>query len=82
LDQQEHSDCGTKAVKENDLSFLRPAMQDFMNTVVLICAALASLGMGVMLAYVVCRAGFALLRLRTPPAEPAAVPAKTQTIEA
>ena len=41
-------------------------MQDLMSTVVLICAALASLGLGVMLAFAVCRAGFALLRLQSP----------------
>jgi hypothetical protein len=57
-------------------------MLDVMNTLVLICAALAALGLGVMLAYAVCRAGFALLRLQTPRTESAAVPAKTQAIEA
>ena len=40
-------------------------MQDFVNMVVLICAAIASLGLGVILAYTICRAGFALLRQRT-----------------
>jgi hypothetical protein len=57
-------------------------MQDLMSTVVLICAALASLGLGVMLAFVVCRAGFALLRLQSPRSESSAAPAQTQTIEA
>jgi hypothetical protein len=57
-------------------------MLDVMYTVVLICAALASLGLGVMLAYAVCRAGFAILRLQTPRIESAAVPAKTRAIEA
>ncbi len=56
-------------------------MQDFMSTIVLICAALASLGLGVMLAFAVCRAGFTLLRLQAPRAEASAVSAKTQTIE-
>ena len=56
-------------------------MLDLMNTLVLLCAALASLGLGVMLAYAVCRAGFALLRVQTPRTESAAVPAKTQAIE-
>ena len=56
-------------------------MQDFVNMVVLTCAAIASLGLGVMLAYAVCRAGFALLRVQARPAEPAAVPAKTQPAE-
>ena len=57
-------------------------MRDLMNTLALICAALASLGLGVMLAYAVCRAGFALLRLQAPRSESSAAPAKTQTIEA
>jgi hypothetical protein len=57
-------------------------MQDLMNTVVLICAALASLGLGVMLAFAVCRAGFALLRLQSPRCDSSSAQAKTQTIEA
>ena len=57
-------------------------MQDLISTVVLICAALASLGLGVMLAFAVCRAGFAVLRVQSPRVEPSAVPANTQTIEA
>jgi len=57
-------------------------MQDLMSTIVLICAALASLGLGVTLAFAVCRAGFALLRLQSPRSESLAAPAKTQTIEA
>jgi hypothetical protein len=57
-------------------------MQDLMNTFVLICAALASLGLGVILAFAVCRAGFALLRLQAPRAEASAVAVKPQTIEA
>lgn len=56
-------------------------MQDFANMVVLICAAIASLGLGVLLAYVVCRAGFALLRIQAHPAEPAAAQAKVQAVE-
>jgi ABC-type spermidine/putrescine transport system permease subunit II len=57
-------------------------MQDLMSTMVLICAALASLVLGVTLAFAVCRAGFALLRLQSPRSESLAAPAKTQTIEA
>lgn len=57
-------------------------MQDLMSTMVLICAALASLGLGVLLAFGVCRAGFALLRLQSQRSEPLAAPAKTRTIEA
>lgn len=64
-----------------DLGF-EVGMRDLMNTLALICAALASLGLGVMLAYAVCRAGFALLRLQAPRSESSAAPAKTQTIEA
>ena len=59
-------------------------MQDLMSTLVLICAALASLVLGVMLAFAVCRAGFALLRLQSPSSETSATHAQTQaqTIEA
>jgi hypothetical protein len=57
-------------------------MQDVVNTMVLICAALASLGLGVILAFAVCRAGFALLRLQSPRSGSPPVSAKTQTIEA
>jgi hypothetical protein len=56
-------------------------MQDFVNTVVLICAAIASLGLGVILAFWVCRAGFALLRVQARPAESGAVRAKARTAE-
>lgn len=34
-----------------------------MNTLLLICAALASLALGVMLAYGVCRSAFAVFRI-------------------
>jgi len=37
-------------------------MQDAVNTLMLICAAFASLAFGVLLAYGVCRAAFAKLR--------------------
>lgn len=57
-------------------------MQDLMSTLALICAALASLGLGVILAFAVCRAGFALLRWQSHRPELSATPAKTQTIEA
>ena len=57
-------------------------MQDFVNTLVLICAALASLGLGVILAFAVCRAGFALLRMQPPRVTAVPVPAKPQTSEA
>jgi len=57
-------------------------MQDLISTLALICAALASLGLGVILAFAVCRAGFALLRLQSSRSGPSAAPVKTQTIEA
>lgn len=37
-------------------------MQDAFNLVMLICAALASMGLGVWAAYAICRAAFALMR--------------------
>ncbi|HEX3438185.1 MAG TPA: hypothetical protein VHT24_15555 [Pseudacidobacterium sp.] len=38
-------------------------MQDAMNLVMLICAALAALAFGVLAAYGVCRAAFAMLKM-------------------
>lgn len=57
-------------------------MQDLLSSLVLICAALASLGLGVLLAFAVCRAGFALLRLQSPRCESPVVAAKPQASEA
>jgi hypothetical protein len=57
-------------------------MQDLMSTVVLICAALASLGFGVLLAFAVCRAGFALLRSQSPRPNSVAAQPKAQALEA
>lgn len=38
-------------------------MQDAVNLLMLICAALAALALGVLLAYAICRSAFALLRI-------------------
>jgi hypothetical protein len=38
-------------------------MQDAINTVMLICASLASMAFGVLVAYWICRAAFAILRV-------------------
>lgn len=38
-------------------------MQELMSTILLICAALASLALGVMLAYGLCRGAFAVFRI-------------------
>jgi hypothetical protein len=38
-------------------------MQDAINTLMLICASLASLAFGVLAAYVICRMAFALFRI-------------------
>lgn len=38
-------------------------MQDFMNTILLICATMGSLALGVLLAYVVCTATFSALKM-------------------
>ncbi|AXC13415.1 hypothetical protein ACPOL_4138 [Acidisarcina polymorpha] len=54
-------------------------MQDFINTLVLICAAIASLGLGVLLAFAVCKGAFILLRSQAD--VPAPVPSKAQTAE-
>jgi hypothetical protein len=52
-------------------------MQNFINLVMLVCAALASMGLGVYLAYGIFRGGFALMHWHTQQ-QPAA-PAKAQT---
>lgn len=39
------------------------SMQDAMNSLMLICAALASLAFGVLLAHGICRAAFATFRM-------------------
>ncbi len=57
-------------------------MQDFVNTVVLICAAIASLGLGVALAFGLCRAGFAVMRAQVSSREQDAVAAKPRAVEA
>lgn len=54
-------------------------MQDLMSSLVLVCAAIASLGLGVLLAFAVCRAGFALMRPRADRSP--AVQAKAPTVE-
>jgi hypothetical protein len=56
-------------------------MQDVLNSILLICAAIASLGFGVTLAFGVCRAAFAILRNQTRSTEPKAVSSKTQVAE-
>jgi len=56
-------------------------MQDIFNSMLLICAAIASLGFGVILAFGVCRAAFAILRSQARTAQPAKVAAKPQIAE-
>ncbi len=56
-------------------------MQDFINLVMLVCAALASMGLGVWAAYAIFRAGFALMRWHTSqnataPVQPSTEPAR------
>ena len=48
-------------------------MQDFFNLVMLVCAALASMGFGVFVAYALFKGGFALMRWHTEQNAPAAV---------
>jgi len=53
-------------------------MQDFFNLVMLVCAALASMGLGVLVAYGVFKCGFAIMRWHTQQNAPAAVQATTE----
>lgn len=47
-------------------------MQDAFNLVMLACAALASMGLGVWVAYAICRAAFALMHWHSQQNAPAA----------
>ena len=42
-------------------------MQDIVNTLMLICASIAALGLGLVLAYWTCKAVFATLRMQARP---------------
>jgi hypothetical protein len=53
-------------------------MQDFFNLVMLVCAALASMGLGVLAAYAIFRGGFALMRWHGQQNAPAAVKPSTE----
>jgi hypothetical protein len=53
-------------------------MQDFFNLVMLVCAALASMGLGVLAAYAIFRSGFALMRWHTRQNTPTPVKASTE----
>ena len=53
-------------------------MQDFFNLVMLVCAALASMGLGVLVAYAIFKGGFALMRWHTEQNTPAPVQASTE----
>jgi hypothetical protein len=53
-------------------------MSDFFNLVMLVCAALASMGLGVLAAYILFKGGFALMRWHSQQAAPAPVKAQPQ----
>jgi len=65
----------------NTIQDLEARMYDFVNTVVLICAAIASLGLGVILALATCRAGFAVMRTQVRSHEAVAIQTKPQSVE-
>ncbi len=51
-------------------------MPDLVNTLMLICASIAALGTGLVLAYLTCKIGFAALKMQT--RTPSLQPAKAQ----
>jgi hypothetical protein len=53
-------------------------MQDLVNTLMLICAAIGALGLGVVLAYLACKVGFAALRMHARPSPSPLEAAKAQ----
>lgn len=57
-------------------------MQDFFSLVMLVCAALASMGLGVWAAYAIFKAGFALMRWHTGQNAPAPVQTSTEPASA
>ena len=57
-------------------------MQDFFNLVMLVCAALASMGLGVLAAYTAFKCGFALMRWHTQQNAPAAAQPSTEVARA
>ena len=57
-------------------------MQDFLNTIALICASVAALALGVILAYGLCQAGFAALRTHARSAAPEVPKAKAEAASA
>ena len=54
-------------------------MQDFINLVALVCAALASMGFGVYAAYAIIKAAFALMHWHAQQSAPARIKPTTQT---
>jgi hypothetical protein len=53
-------------------------MQDFFNLVMLVCASLASMCLGVFVAYAIFKGGFALMRWHTEQNAPTPVKAGTE----
>ena len=53
-------------------------MQDFVNTVILICAVMAAMAFGVLLAYGVCKGAFSLFRIHARSVAASSVRAKTE----
>jgi hypothetical protein len=53
-------------------------MQDFMNLVMLVCATLASMGLGVFASYGIFKAGFAAMRWHTQLQMPVKAEARAQ----
>jgi hypothetical protein len=57
-------------------------MQDFFNLVMLICATIAALGVGVFAAYAIFRAGFSLMRWHTQQQAPTQIKPSTEVAPA
>ncbi len=56
-------------------------MQDFVSTMILICAAIAALGLGVVMAYGLCKFGFIALKMHARSMAPATPRVKPRTAE-
>jgi hypothetical protein len=66
----------------SNLDAQRRSMQDFINLVMLVCASLASMSLGVWAAYAICKGGFALMRWHTGQTTPTPVQPSTEVVNA
>lgn len=72
----------TPSSPRNPQRVIRRFMQDFVNLVMLVCASLASMGLGVFAAYAIFKGVFALMQRHSRLAAPAASKPSTEIASA